>query len=133
MSQDDNNIVTRNILYRVKVKYENAAAAVHFMVNSDSRYQMMDFFLQQDKAKKVFFHKKKRDSAPLTKKQVEKIHHFWGQIHPLKLEKIVRNSVAFDESTIEHIRSLKNCEACKLENRRPPKPKSTAQKSICYV
>ena len=50
----------------------------------------------------------------------------------MKLEKIVRNSGAFVESTIEHIRGLKNCEACKLENRWPPKPKSVAQKLTSF-
>ena len=43
---------------------------------------MMDFLLQLDQAKKVYFQKKKKDITPLTKKQVDKIHHFWGHIHP---------------------------------------------------
>ena len=113
MSQEDYNIVTRNILDYVKRSYKNAAAAVHYTINNDSRHLMMDFLLQPDQTKEVYFQKKKKDITPLTKKQVEKIHHFWGHIHPLKLEKIVRNLRVFNESTIKHIKNLKDCEACK--------------------
>ena len=132
MSQEDDNIITRNILDNVKMSYENAAAAVHYTINNDSRHLMMDFLLQPDQTKKAYLQKKKKDITPLTKKQVDKIHHFWGHIHLLKLEKIVRKSGAFNEYTIKHIKNLKDCEACKLENRRPQKPKTTAPRSTSF-
>ena len=127
MSQDDDNIVTRGIFDTIVLSQKDAAAVIHFTVNSSSRYKVMDFITQR-----VYFNAKKAGLKPLNKKEVDKLHHFWGHIHPTKLEKIVKDANAFDESTIQHIRDLENCEACRLESRQSPKPKSTAPKSTSF-
>ena len=132
MSEDDDKEVTRDILDAVELSQKDAATLVHFTINTNSRYEMMDLITQPSSAEKVYINDMKTKLKPLNKKEVDKLHHFWGHIHPTKLEKIVKNSGAFDETTIKHIRDLENCEACRLESRRPPKPKSSAPKSTCF-
>ena len=132
MSQDDDNIVTKDIIQAMEFSRKDAAAVVHFTVSNDSRHKMVDFLGQPSSVKAVYFSNNKNKLMPLSKKEVFKLHHYWGHLHPAKLEKIIKTSGAFDQNTIQHIRDLENCEACKLESRRPPKPKSSAPKSISF-
>ena len=134
LSEEDNRIVTRGVMDTMKWNKKEAKMAVNFTVQSDSQREVAELLKRPNASMKVFINQAgtRNDRRPLNKEEIIKLHHFWGHLHPDKLEKIVRNSGRFNQDTIKHIKALSQCEVCAVESRRRPKPKSAAPRSTNF-
>ena len=137
LSQDDEKQVINKVLDELDWTDEEVRQAVNIAVNIKDKDAMAELLDKRTGDIKTYIAKirgknKTNNSRPLRRKEVHKLHHFWGHIHPEKLKGIVKRSGKWNEETMRAIEELKNCEPCKVENKRPPKPKSTFQKSISF-
>ena len=51
------------------------------------------------------------------------MHHLFGHAHPDKLETLIKASSKWNDNVKNMLRKLLDCEVCKIEGRRIPKPK----------
>ena len=70
--------------------------------------------------------------APLREKQVNKLHHFFGHVNAEHLRKLIRRADRYDEETKKAVDNLKNCEVCKLEANRVPRPKTAMPRAVNF-
>ena len=134
LSKDDERSATINVINNIDWTDIEKRQVINLTIESSSRYNVADAFNKKGDELKVFLNKQKvvNKSDPLSEKEVVKLHHFWGHLHPDKLEKIIKASGKFNAKTLEYIKKLEDCEVCQVEARRAPKPKSTAPKSISF-
>ena len=78
-------------------------------------------------AKSVYLTKRNKNArnnskTPLTQASVNKLHQLFGHAHPDKLETLIKTSGRWDDKVKDMLKKLHNCEVCKIEGRRVPKP-----------
>ena len=66
--------------------------------------------------------KKKKNTIKLSRKHILKLHHVFGHCHPEKLKPFLERSGHWTREVQIYLDELKECEVCKLEGRRLPKP-----------
>ena len=65
------------------------------------------------------------NKSKLTKKDLEKIHHYFGHLSPALVKKVViRSGRAWTEKYQKWTTDLENCASCKVNAKRKPKPKN---------
>ena len=64
-----------------------------------------------------------KQTKMLSRKDVEKIHHYFGHIRPDKVREIVRNSGRLTDEVDKYIDDLEDCDACRLHKNKVPRPK----------
>ena len=80
----------------------------------------------QDIVKRVYTvetHGKHNKDEQLKQKDINKLHHLFGHAHPDKLETLIKASSKWNDNVKNMLRKLLDCEVCKIEGRRIPKPK----------
>ena len=79
----------------------------------------------KDVAQRVYFTKKSKGQAKpnLNQKDINKLHHLFGHAHPDRLEGLIKTAGRWNEKVKEMLKKVSNCEVCKIEGRRIPKPK----------
>ena len=100
---------------------ESATSMLNYVKNDSkpSFSNIVDSVYHVRKHKK---HKKKNDDS-LNQKDINKLHHLFGHAHPDKLEKLIKVSSKWKDNVKEMLNKLLDCEVCKVEGRRIPKPK----------
>ena len=62
-------------------------------------------------------------ASSLTRKQIFKLHHVFGHIEVEKLSAFIKRAGKLDEKAKKVLEEAKDCDVCKVEGRRLPKPK----------
>ena len=71
-----------------------------------------------------------KDNPPLNQKDINKLHHLFGHAHPDRLETLIRTAGRWQDNTKEMLAKLHDCEVCKVEGRRVPKPKIALPRAV---
>ena len=99
--------------WKDSAKFENAV--VHYVCSTKSpnweefKFLPIETFTVEDK-------------KPLGKKEVQKLHHFFGHPSYQRLKQVIINAGRYNKETEVELGKLRECEVCKVENRAPPKP-----------
>ena len=72
------------------------------------------------------------DKMPLSKKQVFKLHHFFGHVNKEHLRKVIMRAGRYGKETKEAVDALASCEVCKLEASRIPRPKVALPRAVNF-
>ena len=105
---------------------ETASSLLNYVkFNKEPRFQNI--------VQNVYYTKKsnkvKSNSNELNQKDINKLHQLFGHAHPDKLEKLIKSAGKLNDKVKEMLQKLMNCEVCKIEGRRVPKPKVALPKA----
>ena len=134
MSEDDDRDVIKRVVQRAEWDNQEISQLVNYTLEQNSTESLVEAIRRPPGQMKVFLAKAGQTKAktPLGKEEINRLHHYWGHIHPDKLKDLVMKSGRYDDNTLQFIKDLKNCQPCKVEARRPPRPKSTAPKATSF-
>ena len=107
-------------------------AAINYLLSEDAT--VADIFTRTEhQLEQVLITKhRKGDQRPLSRKEINKLHHVFGHAHPDKLQSLVMKSGKYDDTTLAAIKDLKDCEVCKVENSRIPRPRVALPRSSAF-
>ena len=75
------------------------------------------------KAASVILHATEEDKGgSLTKKQVVKLHHYFGHAHADKIRGLIKKAGRWNKEVEAHIKSLEKCEICLIHRPKQPRP-----------
>ena len=133
LSEQDDRIMTRDFveMWDWTEKYSNAA--INYLVSEDKEDLSSLLYYQQEDLEKILLTKhRKGDKKPLSGKEINKLHHTFGHAHPDKIKQIVKNADKYNEGTLAAIEKLRDCEVCKVENSRLPRPRIALPRSSAF-
>ena len=101
--------------------HEEDAAPEHIM---DQSVESVHTFLTDRKHYK--------DQQPLSQKEIIKLHHFFGHCSRDRLRDLIKNANRMGPDTERHLDLVKDCEVCKVESSKRPKPKVSMPRSTNF-
>ena len=137
LSQDDENHFITKVIGAQDWTSQELRQVINMVVSTEKEEDRAEIIKRPtgDVATYIAHNKGNRkvdSSRPLRRKEVFKLHHFWGHLHPDKMRDILKRANKVNDETENAIEDLRECEPCKVENRRPPKPRATFQKSVSF-
>ena len=123
--EDDRNAWSQ---YMLAQDWDNSETKqiIHYVTSTESPDR-------EDIVQEVFItNSDPEDRTPLTKKQVFKLHHFFGHVNKEHLRKVIIRAGRYSKETKEAVDALASCEVCKLEASRIPRPKVSLPRAVNF-
>ena len=133
LSDQDNNNRTQEYVDGENWTEKHSNIVINYLV-AEAKPDISEvlYRTQSDLEKILLTKHRKGDKKPLTRKEVQKLHHVFGHANPDKLKEIIKNSGKFNEATMQAVEDLRNCEVCQVENSRIPRPRIALPRSSAF-
>ena len=130
--QDNKNRIQDYVNGENWTKKHSNIAINYLVAEAKSDISEVLYRTQSDLEKILVTKHRKGDKKPLTRKEVQKLHHVFGHANPDKLKEIIKNSGKYNEATMQAVEDLRNCEVCQVENSRIPRPRIALPRSSAF-
>ena len=133
LSEQDDRVRTRDFVEHEEWTEGFSNTAINYLISEEKKdLSHLLIHSQADMEKVLLTKHRKGDKKPLSPAEINKLHHTFGHVHPDKLKQIVKNAGKYNKETLAAIERLRDCEVCKVENSRLPRPRIALPRSSAF-